>query len=139
MSSRNDDTIGFRALAIRGLGAIVLALAVNVSVVAVALQLPFIDPFGALSFGPVGFLTVLGSIAATAVYGLCTRIWPRPDELFIKVAILALLASFLPTLGVLYADPEATASAVVVLLLLHVTTAVLCVGMLTDRYSPIGR
>lgn len=139
MSAEDDGPIALTSVAIRGVVAIILGVAVNAVIVTVALEVPAVEPFGALSHGPVSFLTGWGTLAATAVYGLTTRVWPRPDELFIKIAVLALLVSFLPTLGVLYADPEATASAVAVLLLLHVTTAAICVGMLTDRYSPLAR
>ncbi len=138
MKAAEYEPISLSTIALRGIITIIVAGAVNATILTIALRIPAVAPFGALSYGPVLFLTVLGSVAATAVYGLITRIWPAPDDLFVKVAILALLASFLPTLGVLYADPEATASAVLVLLVFHVTTAIACIGLLTDHYSPIA-
>ena len=138
MAPTETEPIALSTIVIRGVTALLLGMGVNATIVWVALQLPPVEPFGPLSYGPVLFLTGLGTVAATAVYGLITRVWPTPDDLFVRIAILALLGSFLPTLGILYADPEATVSAVIVLLVMHVTTALICIGLLTDRYSPIG-
>lgn len=123
-------TIGKRGLVAVGASVIVNSLflwAVRTSAI--------VEPFGALTFPPVIFLTILGATAATAVYGAMTRISPHPDWVYVRVAAVALLLSFLPDLGVLRFDPEATVGAVIVLMAMHVTVAVICVVVLTDEYG----
>lgn len=137
MQQLDQTTIPLRWLAMRGIAAILVAVAINTTILSFVERFALVPPFGALTYPPVTFLTILGTIAATSVYGAITRVWPYPDELFLKVAIIVLGASFLPTLGLLQADPEANVGAVLVLLVFHVTTAAVCIWMLTDRYSPL--
>lgn len=139
MDPPEDPPLPLRLLAIRGVATVLVAIAVNATIVSFATGTAVVEPFGALTYPPVTILTIIGTIAATTVYGAITRIWPRPDALFFKVAMIGLGISFVPTLGLLVLDPTATVSAVSVLLLLHVTTASVCLWLLTDQHSPIRR
>lgn len=139
MDAPERPPIPLGLLARRGAVAIVLAVACNGLLLGAVTRFELVEPFGALTAPPVVFLTVLTTIAATAVYGAVTRLWPWPDRLFIRLAAVVLLASFLPDLGILRADPDATVGAVLVLMSMHVVVAVICIYLLTDRYSPIPR
>ena len=131
-----SQAISLRIIALRGLFAIVSALIVNVALLVLVRDLSLVEPFGALTVPPVAFLSVLGATAATAVYGAITRISPHPDWVFIRVAAIALLISFVPDILVLQYDETATLGAVIVLMVMHVTAAIVCVILLTDRYGP---
>lgn len=139
MTAPERPPLPIRLLLLRGLAAILLSLGANWLVLWSVWGFEIVEPFGPLTTPPVLGLTALGAIAATAVYGAVTRIWPWPDRLFIRLAGIVLLASFFPDLALLRFDPEATAGAVVVLMWMHVMVAASCVWMLTDRYSPISR
>lgn len=130
------EVIPLRTIVGRGIVAVVLSLVVNWTLLFGALAVDLVEPFGALSASPVTFLTVLGVGAATAVYGAVTRLSPSPDWVFVRLAIVALLISFIPDIVVLLYDAEATFGAVVVLMLMHVAVALICVGVLTQRYRP---
>lgn len=136
-----DDTgpLPLRTLALRGLLAIVATAAANYLLLAAVLRAEVVEPFGALSTSPVVALSVLGALAATAVYGAITRAVTDPDWLFVRVALVVLVLSFLPDLAVLRWDPTATVGAVAVLMAMHVLGAVICVLVLTDWWSPIER
>ena len=131
--------LALRLLAVRGLVTITVALAGNLGLLVAVQRAPFIDPFGPLSAGPVTLLTVLTATAATAIYGVLTRIWPDPDWLFFRVVVIVLAVSFLPDLAILQEDPDATAGAIAVMMGMNVVVAAASVVLLTDRYSPIRR
>lgn len=120
-------------IAKRGGIAIVLSVVVNLAILALVRTFGLVEPFGAMSVPPITFLTVLGGIAATAVYGAITRISTRPDWVFVRVAAVALVVSFVPDVVILRFDPEATPGAVLVLMFMHVVVAVICVATLTRQ------
>lgn len=130
------QAIPLRTIAGRGILAVGLTLLVNVTILELVRASGIVEPFGALTVPPVAFLSVLGAIAATAVYGAVTRIYPRPDWIFLRVAAIALLISFIPDVLVLLYDETASLGAVLVLMVMHVTAAGICVIVLTDRYGP---
>ena len=121
------------SIAKRGVLATGIAVISNLALLEVSQRLELVDPFGALAIPPITFLTILGAIAATVVYGAITRISPRPDYVFIRLAAVALLLSFIPNVVVLRFDAEATLGAVLLLMSMHVVVAVICVVTLTAR------
>ena len=135
----HNPLLPFSLLLKRGLLAICLAVLVNGVIYLLVTRGALVEPFGALTPPPVIFLTIFGTIAATTVYGAITRISPYPDRVFVALAGVALLLSFIPNVIVLVADPEATPGAVLVLMSMHVTVAFLCVYSVTDSYSPLTR
>lgn len=129
--------VALRTLAARGVLAIGLSVLLTVSMLLTVDGFELVEPFGALTIPPVVFLTSLGVLAASAVYGALTRVLRHPDPAFTRLALVALLVSFLPSLIVLRFDEDATVGAVLVLMGMHVVVAIVCILVLTDRYSPI--
>lgn len=121
-----------RALVQRGVVAVVLSVVVNWLVLWGVLASDLVDPFDALALPPVTLLTALGAVGATVAYGVVVRRATRPDRTFVRLAAIVLLLSFVPDLALLRFDPAATVPAVVVLMILHVTVAVISVIALTD-------
>lgn len=127
------EVIPLLTIAKRGGLAIVLSIFANLGIFALVRGFDLVEPFGALTVPPITFLTVLGGVAATAVYGAITRVSTRPDWVFVRVAAVALLLSFIPDIVILRFDPEATLGAVLVLMLMHIVVATICVATLTAR------
>ncbi len=130
-------TIPLRRLVLRGLLAVVLSLIGTVGLVWAVTDLGLVEAYGPLTVPPVVGLTILVCLAATAVYGAFTRIWPRPDALFFRVAGIVLVVSWFPDLALLRHDPDATVGAVVVLMAMNAIVAGMCMVALTDRFSPV--
>lgn len=119
-----------RALLLRGIVATVLAAALNAVLVAAARALDIAPGFEPIAYPPVIFLTVLGVLAATAVFALVTRLRHEPGQTFPRLAAVALVLSFVPDFVLLQVDPAATVLGVVVLMVMHVVAAVVAVGLL---------
>ncbi|KTG20244.1 DUF6069 family protein [Haloferax profundi] len=122
-------------LARRGLTAVALSLVANALVLTLVLASGAVQPFTPLSYPPVMFLSAVGAIGATLVYGLLSSRVENPDRTFLQVAIVVLVLSFVPDIGLLFGDPQATVAGVLVLMVMHVVVAAVCVGVLTE----IGR
>ena len=118
-------------LARRGLTAVVASVAANSLLLALVLASGAVQSFMPLSYPPVLFLSAVGAIGATLVYGLLSRRVENPDRTFLRVAVVALALSFLPDIGLLFGDPQATILGVLVLMAMHVVVAAVCVGTLT--------
>lgn len=134
--TERTERITVTRLAITGVLAAVVAGVVNVLVRVLATTL-FDVPAGyqPLGWGPVVTTTVVGVVGATAVYGLLMRVAKRPNRTFLGVAAVVLVLSF----GPLVAPPaflaDAPPSVLGTLAVMHVTTAVIVVGILV-RASP---
>lgn len=139
MEDGTPKPIGLIRLLVRGLAAVGVAVAFNTALLSLVVGNGLVEPFGALTYPPVTMATLLGVVAATALYGAFTRITRDHDAVFFKVAVVALVLSFAPTIAVGVADPTANWGAVAVLMIFHVSTAGICLWILTDWYSPIGR
>jgi hypothetical protein len=118
-------------LARRGLLAVALSIVANALVLTLVLASGVVTPFAPLSYPPVLFLSTVGAIGATLVYGYLTMRSATPDQTFLRVTVAVLLLSFLPDIGLLFGDPQATIPGVVVLMVMHVVVASVCVGTLT--------
>jgi hypothetical protein len=127
-----DSGLGNRELVLRGVVALVSALVINGGILGTVLGLDLVESYESLAAPPVIFLTTLGVIGATIVYGLLTRRSSTPDRAFVRVAAVALLLSFLPNLNILLTDDAAPAGAVVVLMVLHVPPALTSVASLSE-------
>ena len=116
-----------------GLLAIALAVLVNFLVRSVALVVLNVDP-GFVPLASPSFLplTIFGSLAAVLVYALVGWLAKRrPITTYRIVSVIALLLSFVPDLALFSGTPGANAGTVGTLMLMHVLTAVIVVGMLT--------
>jgi hypothetical protein len=124
----------------RGLAAMVAATVVNVAIVAVAAgPLTLASDFDPLNVPPVALFTVLGVIGAVVTYLALDRVVDDADRVFTLVAAAVLLLSFLPDVALLQGDPNATLSAVVALMVMHVVAAAACVAALTGRVEALER
>ncbi|KAB1186682.1 MULTISPECIES: DUF6069 family protein [Haloferax] len=122
-------------LARRGVLAVALSLAANALVLALVLASGAVQPYSQLAYPPVLFLSGAGAVGATLVYSYLTTRVENPDRTFLRVALAVLVVSFLPDIGLLVGDPEATLPAVLVLMAMHVIVAGVCIATLTK----IGR
>ena len=88
-------------------------------------------PLHALSVGPVVMLTTAGVVGATIVYALMRAFLKRPQKPFIWLAVIVLLASFIPDYMIIgvTTGPFAGGSVptALVLALMHVVAAVIVV------------
>ncbi|WP_297886401.1 DUF6069 family protein [uncultured Halorubrum sp.] len=135
MTSR--DSIAARTLAVRGGGTFLIGAAVNLALVWIALTLDLVASTEFVQYRPVVVFTLLGTVGATVVYGALTRLSATPDRTFVRVAVAALVLSFLPDVGLLLAVEGVTTSEAIALMALHVPPAVTAMIALPD--TPLGR
>ena len=78
--------------------------------------------------------TVVGVLGAALVYAQVLRRAERPVETFRKIALVVLLGSFVPDVGLLVTGvmPGFGPAALGALILMHVVTVVIAVRLLTD-------
>lgn len=118
------------SLPVRGAVAAVLAVVLNAVVVVATGALDVAPGLRALTLPPVAFLSAVGAVAATAVYGLVGRYVDDVDRTFVRIAGIVLVLSFVPDLALLWVDPVATVPGVVALMIMHVVVAAASVGVL---------
>jgi glucan phosphoethanolaminetransferase (alkaline phosphatase superfamily) len=111
--------------------AFVLGLLLNFAIVQSVFTFDLTGSTEYIEFRSTTMLTTVGVVAATAVYGVIAWRSARPNWLFVRVAIVAFVLSFLPNIGLLL-DPNGPATdEVLVLMSMHVPPAVTCVASLT--------
>ena len=88
--------------------------------------------------GPTIFFTAVGALGAIVVFAILRRFTERPEYFSRRIAVAVLLVSFVPDLWLLSADafPGTSATAVAVLMVMHVVAAAVIVWFLTVRGSP---
>jgi hypothetical protein len=114
---------------------IAAAVAANVAFVAVANPLFGVAPdFPALTNEAVAAFTAVFVFLAVAVFALVARFARRPISLYRRIAIVALVLSFIPdvALGVLPNPVPVGAREVVLLMATHVVAAAITIGLLTS-------
>ncbi|OLZ42350.1 hypothetical protein A6E15_15855 [Natrinema saccharevitans] len=116
-----------------GVIALVVSLVINWLIVFVANAGGIAPELAALNYEPVSFFTTIGVVGATVTYGVLARTVADRDRAFTIVAAIVLLLSLLPDFVVIPDQPGGSLVAGAVLGLMHVATAVVCVGVLTDR------
>jgi hypothetical protein len=130
--------MNFGRLFLAGLATAVAAIIGNFLVAAIIGALADIpaefEPFMAPRYI---LFTVLGVIGATIVYWLLARSGPAGVSRFTKVAIVVLIISLIPDLGLLVSNalPGTTTAGIIGLMLMHVVTAVACI-LLLPRIAP---
>lgn len=135
IGSESNRSVGAHRLVKYGLGAALAASVANALVLFVglaALEFPpeFVGgPFGPLAAGPVVANSVVAAAGATLVYALVVRYAARPNRTFVAVAGAALVLSFAMFLApdLAGAPPRLFG----LLAVMHVTAAVVIVGVLT--------
>ena len=126
--------VSFGRLAVVGALTVAVAVVVNVVIRTVAVSVFGIgEGFQPLGVGPTVFFTVVGVAGAVVVFGLLLRFVRRPVRLFRRVALAVLLVSLVPDLLLLFTGsiPGTTVGGVATLMLEHVATWGVVVGMLT--------
>ena len=119
-------------VAIRGAQAIVIAAIANTFLLSAVLLAGVVEPFEPLEYTSVVVLTALGVLGATIVYWLLVQWKPNPDQYFVWIAVILLLVSFIPAIGLLLRDPVATIPGVAVLMAMHTIAAAVSIGLLTE-------
>jgi putative Mn2+ efflux pump MntP len=109
----------------------VLALVVNLGLLTVVLQLDLVAEYVSLEYPPVALFTTLGVVGGTVVYAVLSRRAERFDRLYVRIALAALVVSFVPNVAVFVSDDAATVGVTVATASLHVPPAAACIGVLT--------
>lgn len=118
-------------LATYGVLAVAVATVVNAIVRVVAVSLLGVSAeFEPLGWGPVVNTTVVAVVGATVVYGLLTYVSTTPIRTFRIIAAVVLVVSFVPLLVPPPFLAGAPWSVLVTLAAMHVTTAVVVIGIL---------
>ena len=117
-----------------GLLTIVASVVANLLILLIAKAvLPISADFAPLAVGPVMMWSLIGSFGATLVFFLLARLTRRPIYIFQLIALIVFLVTLLPDITLFFvpAFPDTTAISVGTLILMHVGTALICVGFLT--------
>jgi hypothetical protein len=130
--SLSSSNRSLRDIALSGAVALVLSLLINWLIVFGANTGDIAPELMALNYAPVSLFTTLGVVGATVTYGVLTRVADDPDRLFAAVAAIVLLLSLVPDFTVIPSEPGGSLVAGAILGAMHVATAVVCVGVLTD-------
>lgn len=138
IETERTTPVGMTRLVTYGVLAAITASVVNAIIRFLAVSLFDVPTgFGPFAWGPVITTTVVGALGATVVYGLLVRFSQQHDRLFLIIAGIVLVLSFVP----LFAPPsfltEAPESVLWSLAVMHVTTAGIVIGMLL-RTRTIG-
>lgn len=88
--------------------------------------------FSPLTAPAVATTTVAGMIGATVVFGWMARVRPDPRAAFVRIAVAALVVSWLPDLGIWVTGvfPHTTGVGVLSLMALHPVAAALAIAIL---------
>jgi hypothetical protein len=116
--------------------AIAAPIAVNLGLRALAkplLNVP--DEFMPFNVGTIVFLTTAGSVAAVLFFALLGWLSSRPFRLFNRIAVGALVLSWIPDILLLVfrPGPGITVPGVLSLMLMHLVTAAIVVGLLNTQ------
>ncbi len=131
-------------LLLSGLVALIGSLVVNALLIKIFLPLTGV-PANAVTFtmlGPSGAFTVIGVLGATIVFALIRRFSKNSNKVFVTVATIVLLISFLPDIFVHNLGPmfaEITTGGIILLIVLHIAVAIITVTALTRLTKPPTR
>ncbi len=134
-SAQLTERVAFNRLLWVGPLAVIAATLANVVLQQLAVAVLNPDPaFIPLTFAAPIVFTVVGVLGAVIVYAIIGRFSRQPIPLFGRVALVALVVSFIPDILMLITgfNPGTTAANVAVLALMHVVAWAIAVGMLTQ-------
>jgi hypothetical protein len=117
-----------------GVATVAVTVLVNVVIRTVAVSVFGIgEGFLPLGVGPTAFFTVVGMAGAVLVFGLMLRFAKRPVRMFRRVALAVLLVSLVPDVLMLVSPsmPGTTVAGVLTLMVEHVASWAVAVGVLT--------
>ncbi len=137
MSAGHYRPADTRTVVTRGAGALAIALLVNLVLGWLALSQNLVGSTEFFEYPPIVVWTLIGMVGATVVYGLLTRRSATADRTFVRVAVIALVLSFIPDIGLALFVDSVTMSEAIGLMVLHVPPAVVAVLALPE--TPLGR
>ncbi len=118
--------------------AIVASVVANLIIRIIAVSVLGIgNGFPPLSWGPPIVFTIMGVLGAIIVFAIIARFSKRPLRLFRIIALVVLVLSLLPDLGLLSANamPGTSLGSVLTLMLMHITAGAMTIWLLTTRTS----
>ncbi|GCE23850.1 DUF6069 family protein [Dictyobacter kobayashii] len=130
-----EEHIALRRVPAVGLLTLVVALISNILIGTISYALfPISGAFIPLNLIPIAFWTLVGVLGAVLVFSILVRFATHPLATFSKITLIVLLLSLIPDLVLFYMSPfpATTPLAVIALMLMHVSTATLCLGFLTS-------
>jgi hypothetical protein len=80
--------------------------------------------------GSVILLTTIGAFGAYYAYGVIAQLTPKPQKLYLILAVLVLLLSLIPDIDYPPDSPGYSSFAIFVLIAMHFTSAFIDVGLL---------
>lgn len=137
----SEEHIALRRIPAVGLLTLVVTLITNIMIGTVSYALFSISPdFTPLNLIPITIWTVLGVLGAVLVFSVQAKFTTHPIANFSKTTLIVLLVSLLPVMTLFFTSPFPATSpiAIVTLMLMHVSTAILCLGLLTSLCSEPG-
>ncbi|WP_048075786.1 DUF6069 family protein [Halorubrum sp. AJ67] len=137
MSIENYRPIDTQTLIARGVVALAIALIVNLVLGWVALTQNLVASTEFFQYPPIVVWTLLGMVGATVVYRVLTQRSTAPDRIFVRIAAIVLVLSFIPDLGLALFTDSVTLSEAIGLMSLHVPPAIVTVLALPE--TPLGR
>jgi Family of unknown function (DUF6069) len=125
--------LNLRRLLVVGAALAVVATAADLILAMVlrsALQVP--AGFSPLTAPSVASMTIAGMIGATAIFGWMARVRPDPRATFVRIALAALVLSWVPDLVVWVTGvfPATTGTGILSLMTLHVVAAACALSIL---------
>lgn len=115
-----------------GLLAVIASVIVNFLIALLARNLLAISPsFIQLQTPAVVSFTIFGTIGAVLVFALINRLSSTPIRLYRIIATVVLVITLIPDL-LLLSTPGATVPAIAALMVMHLATYLVCVGLLTS-------
>jgi hypothetical protein len=131
-ATQQVERVAGKRLWLAGLGALVVAVILNSLIRLIALAaLPI--PANNLQLSSPLFVivfTILGTLGATVVFALVNRFARRPITTFRTAATGVLVLTFIPDF-LIYSMPHENIAAISALIVMHIATYLICIGMLT--------
>ena len=117
--------------------ALVVAVPLDLAIEALARQAFAVSPQFEPFQGTVGPYTAGGVVLAGIAYALVRRFFRDADRVYVRLAIVALVLSWVPDIALLVIDePGATVAAVASLMVMHAVAATIVVTSLLRIASP---
>jgi MFS family permease len=130
VTSQPTERVAWKRLWLIGLFTILASTIVNIIIATLAISLLSVPSTSDLQLPVYSIATVVGALGAVLVFALINRLSRRPFQLYRIIATIVLLFTFIPDIQLLY-TPGYSPSAVVLLSVMHLTTYLITVGMLT--------
>jgi hypothetical protein len=135
ITTSSDQRIALGHLWWVGLLTIIVSALINFMIALITQTLTTVSPAFTPLQAPVFVTwTVIGCVGAIIVFALLARLTRRPIRNFQITALVVLLISLIPDfmVGVLRPFPTTTPLTVGALMLMHIATALVCVGLLVN-------